>query len=118
MKGYSLITIRGNLGTDPESRFTTSGKRVVGFRLAVNKSWGDKEIVNWYRVNTFDAELCELVMNTYHKGAAVEVSGDLTVNEFVRKDGTKGYSLDVFMNDIRPIEFNKQEAVTEEEIPF
>jgi len=73
------IQIMGNLGADPETRFTAGGKKVVSFRVAT-KSWkASKEETLWWRV-TFWEERCpaiEKILTYMKKGSSVVISGEL-----------------------------------------
>lgn len=106
MLPLSEITIVGNLGNDPETKYTANGTMAVSFSVAVNKKGrgDDKDTTNWYRVTTWGklAETCDTLANNgaLLKGAQVLVLGELTVREFTRRDGDSGYSLDINANRV------------------
>jgi single-strand DNA-binding protein len=82
--GYSKLIIVGNLGGDPEMRYTPSGQAVTNFSLAVNRSWTDNngevhEETTWYRVSAWgrQAETCNQYLS---KGRQVLVEGRLVVD--------------------------------------
>lgn len=103
---YQRITIVGNLGRDPEMRYTPSGQAVTNFSVATNRQYttsnGEKvkETV-WFRVSAWgrQAETCNQYLNT---GSQVLVEGRLTPDRetggprvFTRNDGTTGASFEI-----------------------
>ncbi|MBE7553710.1 MAG: single-stranded DNA-binding protein [Anaerolineales bacterium] len=83
--GYQKIVIVGNLGTDPESRFTPSGQQVTNFSVAVNNNWTDQsgqahEETTWFRVSVWgaQAETCNQYLS---KGRQVLVEGKLSIDK-------------------------------------
>lgn len=83
--GYQKIIIVGNLGADPESRYTPSGQQVTNFSLAVNNNWNDAngeahEETTWFRVSVWGAQAD--VCNRYlTKGRLVLVEGKLSIDK-------------------------------------
>ena len=96
------ITVRGNLGSDPELRFTPAGKAVADFRIASTPrlkqgtEWVDGETI-WFKVTAWGA-LAEGVAECFTKGSAVLVTGSLKQTTFKGKDG----------QDIRGLEINAE----------
>ncbi len=85
------VTIIGNLGQDPEIRYTQSGVCVTNFNIAVNEYFKDKDgnkqqKVNWFRVSTFQ-RLAEIVGEYCKKGSKVGVTGQLQQRTWTDKDG-------------------------------
>lgn len=105
MAGISKIILIGNLGRDPETRYTPSGTMNVQFTMAVSRRFRDsqgqdQERTNWFRVTAWGrlAEtLDSLTQRGYvAKGRQVYVEGRLDVNEYNdRETNEKRYSLDV-----------------------
>lgn len=93
------ITATGRLGSDPELRFTPSGKAVADFSIACDEnrkngdSW-EKVSTTWLRVSVWDKD-AEAVAAHLVKGDLVTVVGSLTVREYDKKDGGKGQSVEV-----------------------
>lgn len=93
------ITATGRLGSDPELRFTPSGKAVADFSIACDEnrkngdSW-DKVSTTWLRVSVWDKD-AEAVAASLVKGDLITVIGSLTVREYDKKDGGKGQSVEV-----------------------
>jgi single-strand DNA-binding protein len=98
--GYAKIQIIGNVGRDPESRFTPNGKAVTEFSVAVNQGkkdqqtgeWSDES--DWFRVSVW-GEAAKTAAEKYHKGSKVLVDGRFRTREYTASDGTKRISLDV-----------------------
>lgn len=110
MAGIAKITLVGNLGRDPETRYTPNGRMNVQFSIAVSRRWNDssgnlQENTNWYRITGWGrlAEtLDKLTQQGYLvKGKQVFVSGTLQPREYTSQDGTLRTSLDVNADEIQ-----------------
>lgn len=129
---YQQIIIVGNLGQDPEMRFTPSGTPVANLNVATNRKYqgADGQQVKettWFRVSVFGkgAENCQKYLK---KGSAVLVDGRLTPDKtsggprtFQRPDGTTGASYEVAANTVKFLSSSgqgQQTAHEEEETPF
>lgn len=91
MASLNRITLIGNVGRDPETRFTTSGTPVANFSVATTERWTDKdgkkqESTEWHRVQVF-AGLAEFVGKYVKKGAQVYVEGRVKTDKWEDKDG-------------------------------
>lgn len=97
---YQQINLVGNLGSDPELRFTPSGVPVASFNLAINKTWtnqdGQKqEKSTWFRVTVW-RKLAEIVAENLTKGRQVLVIGEVDeARAYTDKDGNNRASLEV-----------------------
>jgi len=97
---YQQLTLIGNLGNDPEMRYTPSGVAVTSFSLAVSRSWTGKdgqrqEKTIWFRVSAWD-KLAETASQYLTKGRQVFVVGELEEpRTFTDRDGNTRVSLDV-----------------------
>lgn len=96
MNSWSLT---GNLGNDAESRFTSGGDPVVSFSVGVKSGFGDKATTTWARCQMW-GKRGESVAPYLMKGQLVGVTGEVTLREYDKKDGGKGYSLEVRVNDL------------------
>ena len=101
------ITIDGNLAADPEYGVSDAGKSWARLRVASHERLRGRD-GNWvsgpaqyYQVAVFDTGADDAA-NTFHKGDPVSVTGRLTVEEFDRRDGSKGYALKVFARQVEP----------------
>ena len=93
----SVILI-GNLGAEPELRYTQSGKAVVNFDIAVHRP--GSEAVDWFRVVCW-AKLAEAVAQYCTKGQTVLVEGSLQSRSYEAKDGTKRRAVEVVASAVR-----------------
>lgn len=90
----------GNIGRDAEQKFLTDGTSIVSFSVAVKSGYGDKEATTWPKCTMF-GKRGEGVFPYLKKGQLVGVSGELTLREYDKKDGSgKGASLEVRVNDL------------------
>lgn len=90
----------GNLGRDAEQRHTANGDSVVSFSVAVKSGYGDNEATTWPKC-TIWGKRGESVFPYLKKGQLVGISGEVTMREYDKKDGSgKGYSLEVKVNDL------------------
>lgn len=93
------ILLIGNVGNDPEMRYTSSGSPVTTFSLATNNTYKDQngETVNeteWFRITAWNRQ-AESVNQYLTKGRKVFVEGRLTKSEYVDKEGANRSSLEV-----------------------
>jgi single-strand DNA-binding protein len=95
----------GNLGQDPEVRYTQGGQAVAELRVATNEAWTDKqgqkqERTEWHRVVVWgkSAENCGKYLA---KGRSVYVDGRLQTREWNDKEGNKRYTTEIVANDIQ-----------------
>lgn len=100
------ISLIGNVGRDPETRFTPSGKQILSFSVACNRQGppaidgGERErITEWFNVTCF-GKLAEVYANIVAKGNRVYVEGRLQSRKYTRNDGTPGFSMDVIANEL------------------
>lgn len=105
MANLNVVTIAGNIGTEPEYRAFESGAMKTTFSLAVN-SWNkkaEKEEVNWITVETFN-KLGEYLK----KGMKVCVSGSLVASVYAKDDGTKVKRVYVLAKTIETMQLKKE----------
>lgn len=95
----NVFTFSGNIGSDAEQRFTQSGTGIVQFSVAVTSGYGEKKATTWVRCSLF-GKRGESLMPYLVKGQQVVVSGETTLREWTAKDGSKGSSLEVRVNDV------------------
>jgi single-strand DNA-binding protein len=109
MAGVSKVTLIGNLGRDPETRYTPNGIMNVQFTMAVTRRWTDQggqqqERTTWFRITAWRrlAEtLDSLTQNGYlAKGRQVYVLGNLEAREYQDQQGQTRTSLDVTADEV------------------
>jgi len=110
------VTVKGNIGSDPEFKFVKENLALTTFSLAYtpriqkNKEWIDGETM-WFRVVQFGDKAQQLSQNV-KKGDTVIVQGNMRQTTFTGKDGTEKTSLEINATDVGliPRSKNKQEA--------
>ena len=105
MAGLCKATIIGNLGGDPEMRYTPAGRAFTTFRVACNRTYttseGERrEETEWFRVTAW-ARLAEVCNQFLHKGSRVYVEGRLSTNTWEGPDGQKRFSLELAANEMQ-----------------
>jgi single-strand DNA-binding protein len=93
MASVNKVILVGNLGSDPELRYTPSGKAVASFNLATHEKWtgkdGEKnERTEWHRIVAWD-RLGEICGEYLHKGSQIYIEGRLQTRSWEDKDGNK-----------------------------
>lgn len=99
MASVNKVILIGNLGADPELRYTPSGKAVATLRLATSEQWkgkdGEKgEHTEWHRVVAWE-RLGEICGEYLHKGSQVYIEGRLQTKAWEDKDGNKRYTTEI-----------------------
>lgn len=102
--GLNKVMLIGNLGKDPEMRYTANGSAVTTFSLAVNRSYngegGDRrEETEWFTIVTWN-KLAELLGQHLQKGRKVYVEGRLTTRSWDGPDGQKRYRTEVVASQV------------------
>src|SRR2546423_7808155 len=102
---FNKIIIVGNLGRDPELRYTPQGTAVCNFSVDTNERRRDKageqqDITTWFRVNAWGRQ-AENVSKYLAKGRRVYVEGRLHVEEWTDRDGKQRYTLEVNASDVQ-----------------
>jgi len=102
--GVNKAIVVGNLGSDPEVRFTPSGQAVANFRIATNESWTDKsgqkqERTEWHRIVVW-GKLGELCGEYLAKGRQAYVEGRLQTREWNDKEGKKNYTTEIVAQNV------------------
>lgn len=110
MAGVAKVTLIGNLGRDPETRYTPSGAMNVSFSMAVSRRWTDQsgqqqERTTWFRVTAWRrlAETLDQLTQSgaLAKGRQVYVSGTIELREYQDQQGQTRTSLDVTADDFQ-----------------
>lgn len=111
---FCKVSIIGNLGRDPEMRYTPSGRPVTQFSVAVNQSTKNQqtgewtEETDWFRVSVF-GDRAERAAEQLRKGNRVFVDGRFRTREFEGNDGQKRTSLDVTADNVISLEKRPRE---------
>ena len=99
MASVNKVILIGNLGRDPETRYTTGGDAVTNLRLATTETWKDKsgekqEKTEWHTVVLFGRQ-AEIAGEYLKKGRPVFVEGSLQTREWTDREGNKRYTTEV-----------------------
>lgn len=103
MTSVNEVTLLGNLGRDPELKYTASGKAVLSFSLATSKSWKDqqsgewKEAVQWHNCTAWE-RAAENLHKSISKGSKLYVKGELQTDTY-EKEGQKHYSTKIIVRE-------------------
>ena len=99
MASVNKVILIGNLGRDPEVRYTQSGTAVANFTMATTDTWQDpagekKERTEWHRIVVWGKQ-AEVVGEYLRKGRPVYVEGSLQTREWTDREGQKRYTTEV-----------------------
>ncbi len=99
MASVNKVIILGNLGRDPETRYTTGGDAVTNLNIATSEQWKDKsgekqERTEWHRVVLFGRQ-AEIAGEYLKKGRSVYIEGRLQTRKYTDKDGVEKYSTEI-----------------------
>jgi len=103
-RGLNKVMIIGNLGRDPEIRYTSDGKPVTTFSVATSRSWvtsgGDRrEATEWFNVVAW-GNLAEICNQYLRKASRVYVDGHLQTRNWEDTDGNKHYRTELVANEM------------------
>ena len=105
-RGVNKVILVGNLGADPETRYSASGTAMCTIRIATTDSWKDKqtgerqEKTEWHRVKFF-GRLAEIAGEYLKKGRQVYIEGSLRTDKYTDKEGVERYSTDIIANEMQ-----------------
>ena len=105
-RGLNKVMLIGNLGADPEIRYTAGGAAVANVRLATADSWRDKdsgetqERTEWHRV-VFFGRLAEIVEQYVKKGSQIYIEGRLQTRKWQDKEGNEKSSTEIVASEMQ-----------------
>jgi single-strand DNA-binding protein len=99
MASVNKVILIGNLGRDPETRYTTGGDAIANLNIATTEQWKDKsgekqEKTEWHRVVLFGRQ-AEIAGEYLKKGRSVYIEGRLQTRKYTDKDGVEKYSTEI-----------------------
>jgi len=105
MANLCKVQLIGNVGADPEQRYTQQGAMTVQFRMAVNRRGRNQdgsplEETEWFTVSTI-GRLAEICQQYVTKGSPVFIDGRLSVDRWTGQDGQPRFTLRVFANEMQ-----------------
>lgn len=143
-RGVNKVILVGNLGSDPEVKYTPSGSAIANLTVATSESWNDKatgekrEAVEWHRVVLF-GKLAEVAGEYLRKGSQVYIEGQLRTRKWTDNAGVEKYTTEVVVgmngvmqmlggkhdskpqqqqSQVRPHQQNNNPPVDDSDIPF
>ncbi|MDH3589441.1 MAG: single-stranded DNA-binding protein [Gammaproteobacteria bacterium] len=105
-RGINKVILVGNLGADPETRYSPSGSAVTRISVATSEQWRDKESgeqkerTEWHKV-VFFGRLAEIAGEYLRKGSQVYVEGSLRTNKWQDRDGNDRYTTEVIAREMQ-----------------
>lgn len=108
-RGVNKVILIGNLGSDPEVRYTPNGAPVANFSLATSESWNDRntgerqERTEWHRLVLW-SKLAEIAGQYLKKGAKIYVEGRLQTRSWDDQSGQKRYTTEIVVNDMQMLD--------------
>jgi len=105
-RGINKVILVGNLGADPETRYTASGAAITRITVATSESWRDKqtgenqERTEWHRVVFFN-RLAEIAGEYLRKGRQVYIEGSLRTNKWQDQSGQDRYTTEVIASEMQ-----------------
>lgn len=108
-RGINKAILIGNLGADPEVKYTANGSAVTNIRVATAEAWKDKqtgemqERTEWHRV-VFFSRLAEIAGEYLRKGSKVYVEGRIQTRKWQNKDGQDVYTTEIVANEMQMLD--------------
>lgn len=108
-RGINKVILIGNLGQDPEVRFTPSGTAVANLNLATTDTWMDRqsgqrqERTEWHRLVLFN-KTAEIAQQYLKKGSKIYVEGRLQTRKWQGQDGQDRYTTEIVVNDMQMLD--------------
>ena len=106
MASVNKVIIIGNLGRDPEVRYTANGAAICNAAIATSRNWKDKtsgerqEETEWHRVVFYD-RLAEIAGEYLKKGKSVYIEGRLKTRKWTDKDGVEKFTTEIVATDMQ-----------------
>ena len=105
-RGVNKVILLGNLGADPETRYTASGSAVTNIRMATTDTWRDRqsgeqqERTEWHRI-VFFGRLAEIAAEYLRKGSQCYVEGQIRTNKWQGQDGQDRYTTEIIASNMQ-----------------
>ena len=108
-RGINKVILVGNLGNDPETRYSQAGAAITNISIATSETWKDKqtgqqqERTEWHRVVFFN-RLAEIAGEYLRKGSKVYVEGSLRTRKWQGQDGQDRYTTEIVANEMQMLD--------------
>ena len=118
-RGINKVILIGNLGQDPEVRFTQGGTAVANINIATSDSWLDRnrgqrqERTEWHRVTLFK-KTAEIAQQYLKKGSKVYIEGRLQTRKWQDQSGQDRYTTEVVANDMQMLDSAGQQQAPQQ----
>jgi single-strand DNA-binding protein len=114
MASINKVILIGNLGGEPEVRYTPSGTAIANFSLATTDQWttkegGKEEKTEWHKIVAF-GRLGEVCGEYLHKGKQVYIEGRIQTRAWEDKEGIKRYTTEIVANSMQMLGSAKRES--------
>ncbi|WP_257265302.1 single-stranded DNA-binding protein [Endozoicomonas sp. ONNA2] len=115
-RGVNKVILIGNLGNDPEVRFTPNGSAVANLSLATSESWKDRntgqqqEKTEWHRIVIF-GKLAEIAQQYLRKGSKVYIEGKLQTRKWQGQDGQDRYTTEIVVDQLQMLDGRQESAM-------
>lgn len=122
-RGVNKCIILGNLGNDPEVKYTASGSAIANLTVATSESWNDKatgekkEMTEWHRVVLF-GKLAEVAGEYLRKGSQVYIEGQLRTRKWTDNAGVEKFTTEIVvgMNGVMQMIGGKQDSKPQQQV--
>jgi single-strand DNA-binding protein len=114
-RGINKVIILGNLGSEPEIRYTPAGKAVCNFTVATSEQWKDKqsgekkEATEWHRCVAYD-RLAEIIGEYAKKGSKVYVDGKLKTRKWQAQDGQDRHTTEIIVEEFQLLDTKQDQS--------
>ena len=108
MSGINKVILIGNLGANPELKYSSGNVAITNLSVATSESWTDKntgqkqEKTEWHRVSVF-GKLAEVISNHCNKGSKVYIEGKLQTRKYQDKSGTDRYIVEIIVSGFNSV---------------
>ena len=114
-RGVNKVILVGNLGNDPETKYTAGGSAITNISIATSETWKDKqtgqqqERTEWHRV-VFFSRLAEIAGEYLRKGSKVYIEGSLRTNKWQDQQGNDRYNTDIVASEMQMLDSRNDNA--------
>jgi single-strand DNA-binding protein len=100
MASVNKVILVGNLGRDPETRYSADGAAITNVSIATTYKYKEKEETEWHRI-VFFSKLAEIAAKYLRKGSSVYIEGRLKTRKWTDKDGVEKYSTEIIADQMQ-----------------
>lgn len=121
-RGVNKVILVGNLGKEPEVRFTPEGNAIANVVIATSESWRDKQSgdvqdrTEWHRV-VFFSRLAEIVGEYLHKGSKIYIEGSLRTRKWTDRDNNERYTTEIVASEMHMLDRKGEHEFAAQSMP-